>query len=1081
MKTRIGYLNNSSFPFSMAMMLCLVCFLFICNSIRSQENSIANGNITACGGFLVDSGLSAGDYGDNEDYTATICAATPETIVNLYWSVSDLGNGDYIEIFDGNSTSSALIGTYFGSDLQSQDITSTNAEGCLTVHFISDGTGVGNFGAEISCGLPCVRPFSVITSDQEPMPLYVCPGEEINFNASSTEFFNGSSLGSFSWNFDDGTSNTTAWPSVTHFFSQPGGYKVQLSVTDNNDCSNTNLNDYIVFVSTPPNFNLITNISDLCSGGEAFLGVTNLAQDSIFASDSLNNWISEPWIDLPDNFNSEGYHVEDVQTGCFDVFFTYNGFPAGEVIDEISDIVNTYINFEHSFIQDIVISVICPTGESMILHQQSGGGTDVGEAVIGTDGEAGIGYDYFWTPDATNGTWGENIATSPIPSGTYESEQPFTNLFGCPLNGTWQFEFCDMWGGDDGFLFNYGMTFDPNLYGEILNFTPTFGSGCDSTFWSGDGIVNLSSGCDYIDVVLSNPGTYDYTYTAINNFGCSYDTTISITVDVAPTVTAGADMTLDCNNPFIQLEGGFNDIPVASCAQDGGVFNYTYQNDDNFTWTFCPDPGAETHTAMTFTFISGQIEIFYDSFQVYDGANTSAALLLDWSTGDATGLSWTANNPTGCLTFHFEADGIFSAETGEYAPWTYEVGCEQLSPEFVWSWSPAQFLSTPQNFSSAINNLQQTQTFTLTGHPVGQPNCVSTDAVTVFVSSDMSVDVEEFYQECYGDSASLLPPTITGGTAPFETKWVSETGEEFFQESIQIPVGALKNYCAIVTDGCGARDTACTDVSSFPIIPASFQIDNQLGCDPHYVLMTSDFIEYQHIESMLWDFGDGTTANTMASANHEYSEGGSYYPTLEITDDNGCVVKDTLEMPVRVWPTPIAQFNVDEELILLPNTEFIFENNTLNGESYLWTFDAYGTSSAIDTAFTFPPATEGNYQVKLLAYNQYGCTDSTYLQVVVEEEIDLFVPNAFTPDGDGINDVWQLKGAGFQKDAYICAIFNRWGEKLFESSDPDDVWTGNYIGGGVFVPDGVYFYTITIRDTQNDINHLFEGHITIVR
>jgi len=135
----------------------------------------------------------------------------------------------------------------------------------------------------------------------------------------------------------------------------------------------------------------------------------------------------------------------------------------------------------------------------------------------------------------------------------------------------------------------------------------------------------------------------------------------------------------------------------------------------------------------------------------------------------------------------------------------------------------------------------------------------------------------------------------------------------------------------------------------------------------------------------------------------------------------------------------------------------------------------------MDTAFTFPPATEGNYQVKLLAYNQYGCTDSTYLQVVVEEEIDLFVPNAFTPDGDGINDVWQLKGAGFQKDAYICAIFNRWGEKLFESSDPEDAWTGNYIGGDVFVPDGVYFYTITIRDTQNDINHLFEGHITIVR
>ncbi len=1061
-----------------------LCLTFLsCSTLYTyaQENSIAGGDISSCSGFLVDSGFSAGDYNDNEDFTSTICAVNPETILNLYWSVCDLGNGDYIEIYDGNSVAASLIGTYFSNDLQSQDITSTNVSGCLTVHFVSDGAVVGNFGAEISCGLPCVRPISIITSDQEPMPLFVCPGETINFDGSSTQFFNGATLGSYSWNFDDGSSNSSSWPSVSHSFTEPGGYKVQLSVTDNNGCFNTNLNDYIVFVSTPPNFNLITDISDLCSGGEAFLGVTNLAQDSIFASDSLNNWISTPWVGLPDNFNEDGYQVEDDQTQCYDVYFTYNGFPSGEVIDDVSDIMNAYINFEHSFMQDMVISIICPNGQSMILHQQTGNGTDLGEPVADVTGTPGVGYDYFWTPQATNGTWGENANATALPAGTYESLQPFTNLLGCPLNGTWQFEFCDMWGGDDGFLFNYGMTFNPNLYGEVLNFIPSFGPGCDSTYWSGSGITESSSGCDYINVTLTNPGTYNYTYTAINDFGCTYDTTISITVDVAPTVNAGADFTFDCSNPVILLEGGFNEIPAASCSDDSGIFDYTYQNDENFTWTFCPDAGAESNTAMTLTFISGEMEAFWESFQVYDGSNTSAPLLVDWSDGNASGMNWTANNSSGCLTFHFESDGSNSSGSGYCAPWTYEVSCNQLSPEFVWQWTPAQYLTTPNEISTTANGLQQTETFTLTGYPLGQPNCFSTDDVTVFVSSDLNIEVEEFYQECFGDSAHVLAPMISGGTMPFETKWIAETGEEYLQETFDVPAGALKNYCAVVEDGCGARDTACTAISSFPALAASFQVDNQLGCDPHYVLMTSDYIEFQNVQSMVWDFGDGETASTLASANHEYSDGGSYYPTLEITDENGCVFKDTLEMPVRVWPTPIAQFSADSETALLPNTEFQFNNNTLNGESYIWTFDQFGTSSAIDTSWTFPAATTGSYLVSMLAYNQYGCRDSTYLQVLVDEEIDLFVPNAFTPDGDGINDVWQLKGSGFQKDAYICEIFNRWGEKLFESSDPEDVWTGNYIGGTVFVPDGVYFYRITIRDTQNDVNHLFEGHLTIVR
>jgi len=84
-------------------------------------------------------------------------------------------------IYDGNNTSAPLIGTYYGTDLQTTDITSTNASGCLTVQFISDNSVVGNFAAEISCGLPCVRPFAVVNTAEDPYPVLACPGETITF------------------------------------------------------------------------------------------------------------------------------------------------------------------------------------------------------------------------------------------------------------------------------------------------------------------------------------------------------------------------------------------------------------------------------------------------------------------------------------------------------------------------------------------------------------------------------------------------------------------------------------------------------------------------------------------------------------------------------------------------------------------------------------------------------------------------------------------------------------------------------------------------------------------------------------
>ena len=166
---------------------------------------------------------------------------------------------------------------------------------------------------------------------------------------------------------------------------------------------------------------------------------------------------------------SQGCIIPDVLGECFAYDFELNQFPPGQFIQEAStEIENLFINMEHSFMGDLVITFICPNGQSIMVHSQGGYETFLGVPV---DNDAdpntpGIGFDYSWDPSATNGTWEDN-AGGTLPAGSYESVNPFANLDGCPLNGVWQIEICDFLGSDNGFVFDFG-----------INFINDFGPGC---------------------------------------------------------------------------------------------------------------------------------------------------------------------------------------------------------------------------------------------------------------------------------------------------------------------------------------------------------------------------------------------------------------------------------------------------------------------------------------------------------------------------------------------------------------------------------------------------------------------------
>ena len=552
-------------------------------SLSAQEISISDGGLyTDCGFSFVDDGATAADASPNADFTMTFCPDLPvDPVLNFSFNLFALGAGDTLFMWLSDEAVGPPDDVFTGSELQSQNIWSqmnddvTNATGCITWQFTSDAADNSNWTAFVSCEEPCLPPEAIVQTTVggavETVPLQVCAGEEIDFDGSGSTAAEDFLIANWEWDFDDGSVDSSG-PQVSHSFEEPGVYNVQLTITDNNDCENTNLVDHLIQVSTPTSFVGTTQDLSICTGEE--YPVQGVAEGILY-------------VDAPNVDFGGGLFIPDDQTQCFSSSIVYTAFSSGQVVQSPADIENLFINFEHSFMGDLTITFLCPNGNAMGVHQQGGGSTFLGVPVDvdGQPNDEGIGYDYYWSSDATNGTWSEN-AGGTLPSGTYESAQPWTLLEGCPLNGTWTIEVCDSWASDNGFIFDWSVNFDASLFPEDLSFTPQVGADCDSSFWTGPFIVDDGGNCSDISILPENQGTFEYIYTATNNFGCTSSDTMVVTVLDGPEVEFDAMGYTWCPGGAVDLSATATNVAPGTTlewswdASEGDLGSFTGNNSE---------------------------------------------------------------------------------------------------------------------------------------------------------------------------------------------------------------------------------------------------------------------------------------------------------------------------------------------------------------------------------------------------------------------------------------------------------------------------------------------------------------------
>ncbi|MBX7183329.1 MAG: gliding motility-associated C-terminal domain-containing protein [Bacteroidia bacterium] len=341
--------------------------------------------------------------------------------------------------------------------------------------------------------------------------------------------------------------------------------------------------------------------------------------------------------------------------------------------------------------------------------------------------------------------------------------------------------------------------------------------------------------------------------------------------------------------------------------------------------------------------------------------------------------------------------------------------------------------------------------------------CALVDTVEVLEPNPIQINVVPTDNLCFGNNTGKATATVTGGTFPYTYLW-----DDFLNQTTPIADSLYAGaYKLTVRDYHNCLDTAWITIGQPPLMVLTTSTvtdtcEKGLGIARVNVQGGTPFYSY----FWLTDSIDQSIAPNIFAGLHY----------VIVTDANNCT--DTAEAMVQNIVSPIAEFEFtpDENGILYP--EVVFGNLSENSSSYQWNFgDGSSSSNELHPVHLFPGA--DSFYVSLIAYNDYNCSDTISHFISFPQMFTMYIPNAFTPNNDGLNDTFTPKGLDFEPASYIMTIYNRWGQEIFKSKDFKNPWDGKDRSGNVLGP-GVYAYSIVIGEWTG-YTRKFAGNITIAK
>jgi len=318
-------------------------------------------------------------------------------------------------------------------------------------------------------------------------------------------------------------------------------------------------------------------------------------------------------------------------------------------------------------------------------------------------------------------------------------------------------------------------------------------------------------------------------------------------------------------------------------------------------------------------------------------------------------------------------------------------------------------------------------------------------------------------------SPQNLSATPSGGNPPYT--WLWSTGAT--TQNITVQPNQTIPYTVTMTDSCGNTATDTVEVQVFYPPVAAFDFNSADWCQPATVNFTNTS---QSVSGTLtehrWNFGDGNTA-TGPTASYLYASAGQHTVTLVVTNSFGC--KDTATKIVDVKPKPQANFHwkPNNPTVQTPMVNFV-DISTGNVSAWRWEMADLYTSTLQNPGFNFREA--GEYPVTLYVQNPWGCKDTVTLALTVTGISTVYIPSAFTPYGDNLNETFRPQLSNIAD--FNMTIYSRWGEILYSTRDHNQGWTGRLPNGKLMKSD-TYVYKIYAKDIYGK-EFEYYGHVQLL-
>lgn len=1035
------------------------------------------------------------------------------------------------EITQFNSTSTGYQLTYAWSFSDGSAAAGPNGN----ISFNSPGT----YGVQliVTDGYGCVdtilRPNYITVDEPEAEfygnPIYAsCPPLQANF--FDTSF--GAAAAQWQWQFGNGSGSTLQNPS--HVYTAPGMYDVTLIITTAGGCRDTIVKQDYVQVDGPNGTYVLDPPVGCTDHTVTFSGQTQNAASVIWDfgdgsvlpdGDTTVHTYTNPGVFLPLMILNDGLgctYVVDlndtVTVGTAQASFSVqpNAVCLGNITqfdgtavsspgnpsyrwffgDGASSTqqypVHTYTSSGQYDITFIVENSLCVDTMTVTQAVYVNSGPTAVFAVSDTEAcePATIQFTDQSIADTTISSWfwdfGDgSTSTQPNPShtfssaGTYEVKLIVTNIVGCP---------------------------DSTTRTILVHPIPTAVAGSSATICEGDSVQLIGSGGnDFLwspaaflaDSEIPNPlafpsSTTTFTLTVTNQFGCQDSDTVTVTVIPLPTLAVTPDTSI-CIGESLQL-------------QATGALSYQWDPSTELSCTNCPNPVASPtqtriyHLTGTGTFGCSnsdtvRVAVYPNpngltygdtSFCLGDSAQLMAIGGSSYQWFPSLGLSCSncpnpIAAPSDSMVYSVFIENIFGCSLWDTAsinvvPYPHmspipdqticlgDTAWISTSGADIYNWTPVQEITCATCPNTGLFPVSNRRYYLEAANNFG---CTVYDSLDVTVNPVPQVEAGAGALVCQGVSINLQG---SGNALVYQWTPSSWLSDPFVLDPLATP-----DTTTIYTlTGWNQFNCTSSDTVSVRVIPGidialdtAFDIcrGDQVQLNPDLLLGPNDPIEYQWTPAYYLNFPQ--TINPVANPNNT--------TTYTLIARSGDCRPDTLDVTVTVHDLPWVNAGQNQTVVAGTTVQLIAEGS--NDVAIAW--DPSDGFSCPDCFYPeFIAESDGQYTATVT--DEWGCSASDSVAVSVIEECEgdvLFVPSAFSPNGDGNNDLLRVRSIGLQGIAYF-RVFDRWGNLIFETEDIEQAWDGTYKGSAV---NGGVFVWLVKAICSNGDESIKKGNVTLLR